>query len=71
MRLGSSGAASQLNLGHLISQAPPIAQRGNCRNTGFEMRTDAWGRLRGAEGVLLSSCTRVAHGPMLIYPRAG
>ncbi|MCX7277531.1 MAG: type VI secretion system Vgr family protein, partial [Burkholderiales bacterium] len=47
MRLGSSTAASQLNLGYLVSQAPNSAQRGSYRGSGFELRTDAWGVLRG------------------------
>jgi type VI secretion system secreted protein VgrG len=62
MRLASSTAASQLNLGYLIAQSPTSAQRGNYRGQGFELRTDAWGMLRGAEGVLLSTVTRSGNG---------
>jgi type VI secretion system secreted protein VgrG len=62
MRLASSGAASQLNLGHLVSQSPSSAQRGNYRGSGFELRSDAWGTVRGAQGVLLSSSARTQSG---------
>ena len=62
MRLASSTATSQLNLGYLIAQSPTSAQRGHYRGQGFELRTDAWGMLRGAEGVLLSTMTRSGIG---------
>ncbi|MFZ6751594.1 type VI secretion system Vgr family protein [Undibacterium sp. Ren11W] len=62
MRLASSSAASQLNLGYLIAQAPTSAQRGSYRGIGFELRSDAWGSLRGAEGVLISTSARQAKG---------
>jgi type VI secretion system secreted protein VgrG len=62
MRLASSSAASQLNLGYLIAQAPTSAQRGSYRGIGFELRSDAWGSLRGAEGVLISTTARQAKG---------
>jgi type VI secretion system secreted protein VgrG len=62
MRLASSGAASQLNLGHLVSQSPSSAQRGNYRGAGFELRSDAWGSVRGAQGVLLSTSARTQSG---------
>ena len=62
MRLASSSAATQLNLGYLIAQAPASAQRGNYRGLGFELRTDAWASLRAAEGVLLSTTARAANG---------
>ncbi|HEY4317380.1 MAG TPA: type VI secretion system Vgr family protein [Herbaspirillum sp.] len=62
MRLASSTAASQINLGHLIEQPADSAQRGSYRGSGFELRTDAWGVVRGAEGLLLSTTLR---------PRAG
>lgn len=55
IRLASSSANSQLNLGHLISQEPTSAHRGTYRGTGFELRTDAWGSLRGADGILVST----------------
>lgn len=58
MRLATSSAASQLNLGYLIDQPPGSAQRGSHRGSGFELRTDAWAVLRGGEGVLLSTQAR-------------
>lgn len=53
VQLATSQAASQLNLGHLVHQADN--HRGSFRGYGFELRTDAWGALRGAQGVLLST----------------
>ncbi|CAN7409981.1 type VI secretion system Vgr family protein [Pseudoduganella sp. LjRoot289] len=61
-RLATSSAATQLNLGYLIQQAPGSAQRGSYRGAGFELRTDAWAVLRGAEGVLLTTSARSAQG---------
>ncbi|NRR30325.1 type VI secretion system tip protein VgrG [Oxalobacteraceae bacterium] len=61
-RLASSSAASQLNLGYLIQQSPSSAQRGSYRGSGFELRTDAWAVVRGAEGVMLSTSARSAAG---------
>ncbi|MCY7286797.1 MAG: type VI secretion system tip protein VgrG, partial [Cryobacterium sp.] len=52
-QLASSQFATQLNLGHLIHQADN--HRGSFRGTGFELRTDAYGTVRGSRGVLLSS----------------
>ena len=62
MRLATSTAATQLNLGYLIQQDPGSARRGPWRGSGFELRTDAWAVLRGAEGVLLSTRSRPACG---------
>jgi type VI secretion system secreted protein VgrG len=62
MRLATSTAATQLNLGHLVRQSPGSAQRGHYRGSGFELRTDAWAVLRGAEGVLLTTRARSAQG---------
>lgn len=62
MRLASSTSATQLNLGYLIQQPPGSAQRGNYRGNGFELRTDAWGMLRGGDGVLISTTARGAKG---------
>jgi type VI secretion system secreted protein VgrG len=62
MRLATSSAATQLNLGYLIQQDPGLARRGAWRGSGFELRTDAWAVLRGAEGVLLSTQSRPARG---------
>ncbi|MEC5164227.1 uncharacterized protein (DUF2345 family) [Janthinobacterium sp. CG_S6] len=61
-RLASSATAAQLNLGHLVQQAPGSAQRGAYRGSGFELRTDAWGVLRGGAGVLVSTSARVKQG---------
>jgi type VI secretion system secreted protein VgrG len=61
-RLASSTAATQLNLGYLISQEPSSAHRGAYRGSGFELRTDAWGVVRGGEGVLLSTTARAQQG---------
>jgi type VI secretion system secreted protein VgrG len=59
MRLATSSANTQLNLGYLVDQPPGSAQRGSYRGSGFECRTDAWTVLRGGEGVLLSTSGRV------------
>ncbi|QYF95750.1 type VI secretion system tip protein VgrG [Massilia sp. PAMC28688] len=61
-RLATSTAATQLNLGYLIAQQPSSAQRGSYRGSGFELRTDAWGVVRGGEGVLLSTTARAQQG---------
>lgn len=61
-RLASSTSATQLNLGYLIQQPPGCAQRGSYRGSGFELRTDAWGMLRGGDGVLISTTARGAKG---------
>ncbi|WP_078031442.1 type VI secretion system Vgr family protein [Massilia sp. KIM] len=62
MRLATSTANTQLNLGHLVQQSPGTAQRGGYRGSGFELRTDAWGVVRGGEGVLLTTQARAANG---------
>ncbi|MDQ7758986.1 type VI secretion system Vgr family protein [Xanthomonas sontii] len=54
-RLASSQAASQLNLGHLIEQAPTSSTRGAWRGSGAELRSDAWSVVRAGEGLLISS----------------
>ena len=61
-RLATSTATTQLNLGYLSGQAPTTAMRGTYRGSGFELRTDAWGVVRGAEGVLLSTTARAQQG---------
>lgn len=61
-RLATSTAATQLNLGYLIAQSPGSSQRGGYRGSGFELRTDAWGVVRGGEGVLLSTSARRRQG---------
>jgi type VI secretion system secreted protein VgrG len=61
-RLATSTASTQLNLGYLVQQSPGSAQRGAYRGSGFELRTDAWGVVRGGEGVLLSTSARSQQG---------
>ncbi len=61
-RLATSTAATQLNLGYLIAQAPSSSHRGAYRGSGFELRTDAWGVVRGGDGVLLSTTGRYQQG---------
>jgi len=61
-RLATSTAATQLNLGYLIQQSPSSSHRGSYRGSGFELRTDAWGVVRGGEGVLLSTTMRSQQG---------
>ncbi|MCY7370890.1 MAG: DUF2345 domain-containing protein [Polaromonas sp.] len=53
VQLASTQHASQLNLGHLVHQADN--RRGSFRGLGFEPRSDAFGAVRAARGVLLSS----------------
>ena len=61
-RLATSTATTQLNLGYLIQQSPNSSHRGSYRGSGFELRTDAWGVVRGGEGVLLSTTARMQQG---------
>ena len=53
MQIKSSQSASELNLGHLIHQSGNY--RGNVRGVGAELRTDAFGAVRGGGGVLLTT----------------
>ncbi|CAB3911042.1 type VI secretion system Vgr family protein [Achromobacter pulmonis] len=53
MQIKSTQAASELNLGHLIHQSGNY--RGNVRGVGAELRTDAFGAVRGGGGVLLTT----------------
>ncbi|WP_175211862.1 type VI secretion system Vgr family protein, partial [Achromobacter anxifer] len=53
LQIKSSLEASELNLGHLIHQAGNY--RGGLRGLGAELRTDAYGAVRGGAGVLLST----------------
>jgi type VI secretion system secreted protein VgrG len=62
MRLATSTASTELNLGYLVDQQPGSAARGRYRGSGFELRTDAWAVLRGGEGVLLSTRARPSLG---------
>nr|GEU28665.1 hypothetical protein [Tanacetum cinerariifolium] len=61
-RLATSSAATQLNLGYLVQQAPGSAQRGSYRGYGFKLRTDAWGMVRSGEGLLISATARPQQG---------
>lgn len=58
MRLASSAAQTQLNLGYLVAQGPQDAQRGPWRGTGAELRSDAWAVVRAGQGLLLSTTAR-------------
>ena len=46
-------AFTQINLGHLIHQSDNY--RGSFRGQGYELRTDAYGALRAASGLILTS----------------
>jgi type VI secretion system secreted protein VgrG len=58
MRLLSSHAGSQLNLGHLIQQGASGANRGSWRGSGFELATAGWASVRAGKGMLISTTTR-------------
>ncbi|NGZ85330.1 type VI secretion system Vgr family protein [Duganella aceris] len=53
VQLRSTHAASELSLGHLIHSADNY--RGSLRGQGAELRTDAYGAVRGGAGLLISS----------------
>ena len=53
IQMATTQAHTQLNLGHLIHQAGNY--RGSFRGVGFELRTDAYGSIRAAKGLLLST----------------
>ena len=52
-RLHTTQAQTWLEMGHLLHQADN--HRGSLRGQGLELRTDAWGGLRAARGLLLST----------------
>ena len=52
-QLATTQHGTQLNLGHLLHQADN--HRGSLRGAGFELRTDAYGTIRAASGVLLTT----------------
>ncbi|MDE2402327.1 MAG: type VI secretion system tip protein VgrG, partial [Burkholderiales bacterium] len=52
-QLHSTQSQTWLQMGHLLHQADN--HRGSFRGLGFELRTDAWGGLRAARGVMLST----------------
>ncbi len=62
MRLASSTASTQLNLGYLISQSPSSSVRGAYRGSGFELRSDAWVTVRAKQGVLITTTARHNQG---------
>lgn len=53
VQMATTQAHTQLNLGHLIHQAGNY--RGSFRGLGFELRTDAYGSIRAANGLLVST----------------
>jgi type VI secretion system secreted protein VgrG len=53
VQLRTTHAATELNLGHLIHSADNY--RGSFRELGAELRTDAYGAVRGGAGLLISS----------------
>ena len=61
VQLATTQHATQLNLGHLIHQADN--HRGSFRGVGFELRTDAYGAVRGGQGVLLTTYGASAADP--------
>jgi type VI secretion system secreted protein VgrG len=58
VQLRSTLAATELNLGHLVHSADNY--RGSLRGQGAELRTDAYGAVRGGAGLLVSSYA-IAH----------
>ena len=61
-QLLSSHANSALNLGFMRARSPASAARGLPRGLGLEARTDAWGHVRGEQGVLVSTTRRSQQG---------
>ncbi|MYM27037.1 type VI secretion system tip protein VgrG [Duganella sp. CY15W] len=59
VQLRSTHAASELTMGHLIHSADNY--RGSLRGQGAELRTDAYGAVRGGSGLLISSY-KINHG---------
>ncbi|OZI30711.1 type IV secretion protein Rhs [Bordetella genomosp. 10] len=53
LQLKSTQSATELNLGHIIHQAGNY--RGGVRGAGAELRSDAYGAVRGGAGVLITS----------------
>ena len=71
MRLASSTANSQLNLGYVTSHGATGGDRGEWRGTGAELRTDAWAVVRAGAGLLLSTTTRAQAGGTLLDAHEG
>nr|WP_174208957.1 type VI secretion system tip protein TssI/VgrG [Stenotrophomonas sp. ESTM1D_MKCIP4_1] len=60
-QLASSQQASQLTLGHLRHQADNYV--GSVRGQGFELRSDAWGAVRGTAGAWFSAYAHAGAAP--------
>jgi len=58
VQLRSTHAGTELNLGHVVHAADNY--RGSLRGQGAELRTDAWGAVRGGAGLLVTSYA-IAH----------
>lgn len=61
IQLKTTQHATELNLGHLVHQADNY--RGSFRGTGVELRTDAWGSLRGGRGVIMTTWPQAPADP--------
>lgn len=59
IQLRSTQSATELNLGHLLHAADNF--RGSLRGQGAELRSDAYGAVRGGAGLLVSTY-QLAHG---------
>ncbi|TDR27810.1 DUF2345 domain-containing protein, partial [Hydromonas duriensis] len=57
VQLTSDHQLSQLNLGY-ITRIPDVKGRADYRGQGFELRSDGWGAIRSAKGMMLSTYTR-------------
>lgn len=61
LQMATTHAATELNLGHLRHQADNYL--GSFRGQGVELRTDAYGAVRGTRGVLVSSYATTPEQP--------
>jgi type VI secretion system secreted protein VgrG len=57
-QMSSDHDLSQLNLGY-ITRVEHVDGRADFRGEGFELRTDAWGTLRAAKGILATTYARL------------
>ncbi|HEY9099269.1 MAG TPA: type VI secretion system tip protein TssI/VgrG, partial [Thiobacillus sp.] len=62
LQLKTQCQQSQYNAGHIIHQAPHTSYRGHWRGTGFELKTDGWGVIRAALGMLITTSARPGSG---------
>lgn len=60
-QIGSDFQSSELALGHIVA-IPNWQGRKEKRGEGFELRTDAWGAMRAAMGMLLTTYERTDSG---------